>query len=140
MAEGTAGDAAAGTLPSVEEALAWAGARVEEIGGASVGRIEGVYVDVEDGSPRWLLVRVRRFGHYSLLPFPHAAAGVGHVWVPYERAAIRGAPRIEAGRPLTRELELEFCAHFGIPEDAGRAAELRGRDAGVASARLAASA
>jgi hypothetical protein len=130
-------EAAAAELPSVAEALAWSGAKLDEIGGASVARVEGVYVDTEDGSPVWLLVRLGRVGRYSVAPFAHAVAGVGHVWVPYGRSAIRSAPRVEAGGELTREAELELCAHFGIPETAGRAAELREREPGSPTARFA---
>jgi PRC-barrel domain len=132
MAERTAGQ------PSVEEALAWAGASLDEMGGVSVGRVEGVYVDTVEGSPQWLLVRLGRLGRYSLLPFQHAVGGAGHVWVPYDRSAIRSAPRIEPGGDLTRELELELCAHFGAPEGGGRSAELRGREPGSPTARPAA--
>jgi hypothetical protein len=118
--------------------LEWVGLRLDERAGTRVGRVEGVYVDAEDGSPQWLLVRIGRFGHHTLLPFPHAAAGVDRAWVAYDRDTIRGAPRVEAGGELTREAELELCAHFGIPQGIGRAAELRGRDPELPTARLAA--
>lgn len=133
--EGAEEDEAAAKLPSVEEALGWVGSRLDEVGGGSVGRVEGVYVDAEDGEPRWLLVRMGRFGHHSALPFEHAVAGVGHVWVPYDRDAIRCAPRLEPGAPLNREQELELCRHFAIREGTGRAGALATRDPGSPTAR-----
>jgi hypothetical protein len=125
--------------PSVEDSLGWEGAKLDDIRGSGIGWVEGVYVDSEDGTPQWLLVRVGRFRHYSLLPFTHAVAGAGRVWVPYDRHAIRRAPRVDASAPLTRELELELCAHFGIVGRGGRAAAVSDRPGGSVTARRAAS-
>jgi hypothetical protein len=125
--------------PSLERAQQWIGASLEESSGAAVGRVVDVYVDAEDGSPQWLLARMGRIGHYSLLPLAHAAGVRGHVWVPYDRQAIRGAPRIEAGAPLERERELELCAYFDFPAERGRPRELAARAPKSATSRPAAS-
>jgi hypothetical protein len=140
MAEETGADgpnaAANGAeLPSVEEALGWAGAKLDEVGGGSVGRVEGVYVDAESGEPRWLLIRMGRFGHHSALPFSHAVGGAGRVWAPYQREIVRQAPRIDAGKPLSRERELELCGFYGIDEKTARGAEIAGRPEGSTTAR-----
>jgi hypothetical protein len=125
-------------LPGTAEALGWAGAKLDELGGGSVGRVEGVLVDAIGGDPKWLLVRMGRFGHHTALPFSHAVAGVGRVWAPYDREMVRRAPRVDAGRPLTRELELELCAYYGIGEDAGRGSEIADRPEGSVTAEPAA--
>src|SRR5436190_929442 len=54
--------------PELPEVLAWAGHKLDEMHGASVGRIDGAYVDAEGGEPEWLLVRMGRFGHHTLVP------------------------------------------------------------------------
>ncbi len=122
-------------LPGTDEALGWAGAKLDEMGGGVVGRVEGVFVDAESGDPKWLLIRMGRFGHHSALPFTHAVGGVGRVWAPYDREMVRQAPRVDAGQPLTRERELELCAFYGIGEDAGRGAEIAGRPEGSVTAQ-----
>ena len=119
----------------LEEALAWEGYRLEEIAGSSVARVQGVHVDAESGQPEWLVVKLGRFGRTTALPLRDCAAGAGHVWCPYERERIRAAPAIESGDPLTRERELELCAHYGIGEGQGRAAELAQREADAVTAR-----
>jgi hypothetical protein len=124
--------------PALSEALAWKGWKVDELGGSTVGRLEGVLVDADGGEPSWLFVRMGRFGHYTGLPYAHAVAGARHVWVPYPRDLVRQAPRLQAGAPVTREQELELCAHFGLPGSAGRAAELEKRDSESVTAQLAA--
>jgi hypothetical protein len=122
------------SLPGTDEALGWAGAKLDELSGRAVGRVEGVLVDAMSGDPKWLLVRMGRFGHHTALPYSHAVAGIGRVWAPYGRDTIRGAPRIDAGQPLSRERELELCAYYGIAEDAGRGAEIAERPDGAVTA------
>ncbi len=43
---------------------------------------------------------------------------------------IRSAPVVDPTRPLLREHELTICAHYGIGESVGRAAEVAGRPEG----------
>ncbi len=111
----------------VDEALEWVGAKLDEVGGASVGRLEDVYVDADDGGPTWVIVKVGRFGRFSAVPFDHVAGAAGRVWVPYSREELRGAPTLEPGRPLTREQELELCEHFGLSRSGSRAEALASR-------------
>lgn len=136
MAEESTGSATAGAeLPSVEEAVAWTGDKIDAGSGGSVGRVEGIYLDADSGEPQWVLTRIGRFGHHSAIPFSHVVAGVGRVWAPYERDLLRRAPRVHAGRPLTREGELELCAFYGIGEEIGRGAEIADRPEGAETAR-----
>ena len=80
--------------PTVEEAQGWVGSRLDEIGGAGVGKIEGVYVDAVTGEPEWLLARIGHFGRHGLVPVRYAAAAakasVGPVGA---RGAARRSPR-----------------------------------------------
>ena len=102
-----------GNKPSLNEALGWIGSRVDDIYGASVGRLEDVWIDPGTGAPRWLLVKEGRFGGRStLVPFSDATAGAGHVWVPYERDVVRNAPQIEPGVPLTQQVEATLRNHY----------------------------
>ena len=108
-----------GSKPSLNEALGWIGSRVDDIYGASVGRLEDVWIDPGTGVPRWLLVKEGRFGgRTTLIPFEDATAGAGHVWVPYERDVVRDAPPIEPGAPLTQQVEASLRSHYSasVPE------------------------
>jgi hypothetical protein len=117
--------------PTVEQAQGWVGSRLDEIGGAGVGKIEGVYVDAMTDEPEWLLARIGRFGRHALVPARYAAAGAGRVWVPWEREVLRGAPRVEPGQPLDRKREAELSAHY----DLERANELSERPASEPTSR-----
>ena len=45
------------------------------------------------------------------------------------------APVVDPTRPLLREHELAICAHYGIGEGVGRAAEVAGRAEGAVTSR-----
>jgi hypothetical protein len=117
--------------PALEEARGWIGYRVDEIGGAEIGQVHGFFADAEDRAPSWLIVRQGRFrGTLVAIPIGSCAAGGDRVWVAHEREAIRSAPVVDPTRPLLREHELTICAHYGVGEGLGRAAEVAGRDEG----------
>jgi hypothetical protein len=113
--------------PSVHEARAWIGFRLDEISGAGAGRVEGIYVDARHRTLEWLLVRRGRFGSCCLVPAREAVDAGGRVWVPWDRTTIRHSPDVDPGTPLTVGEELELCAHYRIAEGVGRTAELAGR-------------
>ncbi len=117
---------------SAEEAIGWLGAEVTEIGGASVGQVQGIFVDADSGDPTWLIARLgrRRRARVVAVPFATCAGAPFGVWVAQEGDAIRSAPVVDPTRPLRREHELTICAHFGIGEKVGRAAQVAGRDEG----------
>lgn len=128
--------AEAGAGLSREEVLAWKGHRLDEIGGAAVGKVEDAYFDERTGRPEWLQARMGRFGHHCLVPARDAVGGVGRVWVPYSRDEIRGAPRIEPGKPLERDQERALLQHYGVgAESAGRGADLAELDPDAVTAR-----
>ena len=118
-------------LPSREEAERWAGHRLDDLAGSGVGRVHGVFVDVETEQPVWTIARVGRFGKLIAIPFRDCAAGAGRVWVPYERGLLRAAPAVDGAKPLTGEQELAICGHYGLHEEVGRAREVAGREPGA---------
>jgi hypothetical protein len=99
--------------PDAVEAKSWIGSRLDAIGGAAAGKIDGFFVDEETGRPEWLVVRLGRFGQQGLVPAREAVEVAGRVWVPYARETIKGAPKAGTKAPLTREAELELLKHIG---------------------------
>jgi hypothetical protein len=125
--------AEAAALPSSKEAMGWVGAPVAEIGGAAIGEVHGFFCDSAGGEPAWLIARLGRRRRIRLVAVPlrDCAGAPFGVWVAHEGDAIRTAPAVDPTRPLRREHELTICAHFGIGETVGRAAEVRGREDGA---------
>lgn len=118
--------------PSASEVMGWLGAGVAGLSGNSVGQVQGLYVDADSGEPTWLIARLgrRRRARVVAVPFANCAGAPFGVWVSQEADAIRSAPVVDPIRPLRREHELTICAHFGIGEKVGRAAEVAGRQEG----------
>lgn len=106
--------APAGGGPSADQVRGWAGYGLDELNGAGVGRIIGAFADSASSEPRWLLARMGRFGHYTLVPARDAVEGGGRVWVPYTRDRIRRGPRIEPKAGLDPDTERTLTDHYGI--------------------------
>jgi hypothetical protein len=121
--------------PTLAEIRAWKGHRLDEIAGASIGKMEGVFVDAESGDPEWILARIGRFGNHTLVPARDAVEGVGHVWVPYSGDAIRHAPKVDPDVSLTASDERSLLDHYGVAAPTGRAAQLEGREPEAVSVR-----
>jgi hypothetical protein len=117
------------SLPRLDEALAWDGMQIDGLGNKTLGRIAGIHVDSEDGEPRWALIRLGPLAGCTAVPVEHVAEGAGRLWAAYDRDWIREAPRFRPTDSLTALQELELCAHWGIREGRGRAAEVAERDA-----------
>jgi hypothetical protein len=123
-------------LPSLEEAMKWVGAELSEADGASVGEVTGFFLDSSTGEPVWLIARVGRRRHAKLIAVPlrECAGAAFGVWVAQDAETLSTAPVVDPARPLRREHELAICAHFGIGETVGRAAEVAGRPEGEVTA------
>jgi hypothetical protein len=116
------------SLPPLAEVRGWAGHAVDDIGGGAVGQAQGFFVDADGGEPSWLIARQGRLrGTLVAIPLRDCAAGGGRVWVAHAVDTIRSAPVVDPARPLLREHELTICAHYGIGESVGRAAEVAAR-------------
>jgi hypothetical protein len=126
----------AATMPSLAEAMGWVGVEVSDLGGSTVGQVHGLYVDRGNGDPAWLVVQVgrRRSPRLVAVPLRDCAGAAFGVWVAQEGERLRSAPVVDPSRPLRREHELTICAHFGIGQRVGRAAEVDGRPEGDVTA------
>ena len=114
----------------------WIGFELDDLGGARVGSVHGLYVDADGGEPVWLVAGLgRRRVKLVAIPYRDCAAGAGRVWAAHSGETIREAPGVDPTRPLLREHELAICAHFGIGEKAGRAAEVVERPEGALTAK-----
>ena len=115
-----------GTSPA--EAIEWLEMPVDGLGGRSLGRVGGLHLDVDDGEPRWLLIKLGPLAGCTAVPIEHAAEAAERVWIAYERGLVNGAPRFKPDESLSAAQEIELAAHWSIGEGRGRTAELSGRD------------
>lgn len=104
----------------LDETRNWIGFKLDEIGGASIGRVDGVLVDAASGAPTWLIVRLGRFGRRVGVPVDFVAPGVRHAWVPYPRETIKAASAVDPAGGLSCGDERALARRYGVPDGSGR--------------------
>src|SRR5690349_8839766 len=80
-----------------------------------VGTIEEIYLDHESGEPEWALVHTGLFGTRStFVPLRGAGEHDGTLSVPYEKAQIKDAPKLDADGELSRAQEDELYRYYQL--------------------------
>ena len=83
--------------------------------GDKVGSIEEIYLDAETGEPEWALVNTGMFGTKStFVPLQEATEDGGSLRVPYDKAQVKDAPKMEADGQLSQDAEAELYRHYGL--------------------------
>lgn len=83
--------------------------------GDKIGSIEEIYLDAETGEPEWALVNTGMFGTKStFVPLQEADEQDGSLRVPYEKAQVKDAPKMDASGELSQDAEGELYRHYGL--------------------------
>jgi len=83
--------------------------------GDKIGKIEEIYLDADTGAPEWALVNTGLFGTKStFVPLRDAGDEGGNVRVPYEKAQVKDAPKMDPDGELSQEQEAELYRHYGL--------------------------
>jgi len=94
--------------------------------GDKLGKIEDIYLDQQTGKPEWIALKTGLFGgHLSFVPLADARQDGDAVTVPYDKAKITDAPRVEADGQLSQDEEAHLYRYYGL--DYGEA----GSDSGL---------
>jgi uncharacterized protein (TIGR02271 family) len=95
--------------------------------GDKIGSIEEIYLDAETNEPEWALVNTGLFGRKStFVPLRDADEADGKLRVPFDKATVKDAPKVEAGGQLSQREESELYRYYGIeysaasPDTGGR--------------------
>jgi hypothetical protein len=83
-----------------------------------LGRIDQVLVDAGDGHPTWALLHGGLFGRKSFyVPLDDATWERDDVYVPFDKAAVDGSPKLDTDGGLSPDDELTLHRHYsGRPE------------------------
>nr|BFE60300.1 hypothetical protein GCM10020063_048260 [Dactylosporangium thailandense] len=95
------------------------GREVYDRDGDKIGSVGQVYAD-NAGRPTWASVSTGLLGlHQSLVPLAGATSREDGVQVPFDKATVKDAPRVdhEADRPLTGEQVQELYRHYQLQMD-----------------------
>ena len=102
-------------MPTTEEITNWRGHEARGTDGDKLGRIEDIYLDQETGKPEWLAIKTGLFGgHVSFAPLAEARLDGDAVTVPYDKAKIKDAPRVDADGQLSQDEEAELYRYYGL--------------------------
>ena len=83
--------------------------------GDKIGKIEEIYLDADSGQPEWALVNTGMFGtKSSFVPLRDASDNDGTVTVPYDKAQVKDAPKMDPDGELSRDEEDDLYRHYGF--------------------------
>jgi uncharacterized protein (TIGR02271 family) len=97
-----------------QDALSWRGETLADAEGDKIGTNEEIYLDAETDQPEWALVSTGLFGgKQSFVPITDATTAGGDLRVPFTKATVKDAPRIDPDGRLSREEERALYQHYG---------------------------
>jgi uncharacterized protein (TIGR02271 family) len=84
--------------------------------GDKLGKVGQVYLDDQTGSPEWATVSTGLFGNKeTFVPLADATVADGTLRVPYEKAKVKDAPRVDADQGhLSPAEEEELYRYYGV--------------------------
>src|SRR5215210_6256096 len=98
-----------------EDLLQKRGQDLYDASGDKIGKIDEIYLDADTGAPEWALVNTGMFGTKStFVPLRDATDDGGNVRVPYEKAQVKDAPKVDPDGELSQQQEAELYRHYGL--------------------------
>ena len=102
-------------MPTTDDATQMRGMTAVASDGDKLGKIEDIYLDEETGKPEWMAVKTGMFGgHVSFVPLAEASLDGDVVSVPYDKAKVRDAPRVDADGQLSPDEEAGLYRYYGL--------------------------
>jgi uncharacterized protein (TIGR02271 family) len=90
--------------------------------GEKLGSIQEIYLDAETDQPEWALVSTGLFGSKStFVPLRDATEAGGTLTVPFDKATVKDAPKIEPDGQLSQREEAELYRYYGMNYSEGSA-------------------
>lgn len=91
------------------------GGTVVDNDGDKIGTVGQLYVEPDSGRPNWVTVKTGLFGtSETFVPLAQASADGDTIRVPYEKAFVKDAPRIDADGPLDPADEQRLYDYYGF--------------------------
>jgi uncharacterized protein (TIGR02271 family) len=108
------------------------GADVYASDGDKIGSVGQVYLDDHSGDPEWVSVRTGLFGtKESFVPLNGATLTGDRLEVPFGKAQIKDAPKVDADGDLSPAEENELYSYYGSSSAGGQLLGDRRDDAGI---------
>jgi uncharacterized protein (TIGR02271 family) len=94
------------------------GSNAVDADGDKLGKVGQVYLDDQTGSPEWATVSTGLFGtQETFVPLAEAQVSDGTLRVPYQKAKVKDAPRVDADQGhLSPEEETQLYRYYGVAD------------------------
>jgi uncharacterized protein (TIGR02271 family) len=97
-----------------EDVLSWRGQDMVDADGDKIGKIEEIYLDAETDQPEWAVVTTGLFGtKQTFVPLGDATTSGDGIRVPFEKATVKDAPKVDPDGRLSQSEERELYQHYG---------------------------
>jgi uncharacterized protein (TIGR02271 family) len=114
-----------------QDVLALRGQDLYGSDGEKLGTIEEIYLDTDTDQPEWALVATGMFGtKQSFVPVSGLSQDGGNATVPYDKATVKDAPKVDPDGRLSEEEEAELYRHYGRDYDSAGTRSGDDRDRG----------
>jgi uncharacterized protein (TIGR02271 family) len=108
-------------MPTTEEVLTWRGQDLRSSDDQKLGTIEEIYLDTETREPEWALITTGMFGtKQSFVPISQASRSSDDVTVPFDKATVSDAPKIDPDGQLSQPDEAGLYRHYGLEYGEGQ--------------------
>jgi uncharacterized protein (TIGR02271 family) len=96
-----------------EDVLSWRGQDLVDNDGDKIGTIEEIYLDAETNEPEWAVVKTGLFGSkQSFVPIADAGPAGDGIRIPFDKATVKAAPKVDPDGRLSQQEERELYAHY----------------------------
>jgi uncharacterized protein (TIGR02271 family) len=97
-----------------QDVLALRGQDLYGSDGEKLGKIEEIYLDTESNEPEWACVTTGLFGtKQSFVPLGGMSREGDNATVPYDKATVKDAPKVDPDGRLSEREEEELYRHYG---------------------------
>jgi uncharacterized protein (TIGR02271 family) len=98
-----------------QDVLALRGQDLMSQDGDKLGTIEEIYLDTDTNQPEWALIATGLFGgKQSFVPISSAGREGDAVTVPFDKATVKDAPKVDPDGRLSESEEQELYRHYGL--------------------------
>jgi uncharacterized protein (TIGR02271 family) len=102
-------------MSTTDEVLTWRGQELRSSDDQKLGKIEEIYLDDETREPEWALITTGLFGtKQSFVPLQAASPSSEGISVPFDKATVKDAPKIDPDGQLSHDEEAELYRHYGL--------------------------
>ena len=102
-------------MAQTQDILSYRGQPLMGSDGEKLGTIEEIYLDSQTDKPEWALINTGLFGtKHSFVPIQQASTSGDELTVPFDKATVKDAPKMDADGQLSQEEEAELYRHYGL--------------------------